>query len=1257
MPRIYDNIEQHLLEALRQTLKTATRADFCVGYFNLRGWRLIDSLMEAWQGDENGRCRLLIGMQEKPEDELRKLFSLKSGQEVDQGTVKRLQKQMAEEFRSQLLVGAPSNADEEGLRRLSRQLHEGKLVVKLFLRHKLHAKLYLFHSPDNYHTPIVGYMGSSNLTLAGLSQQGELNIDVLDNDACIKLASWFEDRWEDRWCIDISQELAAIIDESWAREQPLPPYYIYLKMAYHLSEEARTGLLEFRIPDIFHNRLFEYQVAAVKIAAHHLNSRGGVLIGDVVGLGKTLMATALARIMQDDYGTETLVLCPKNLMGMWRDYLHEYHLVGAVHSVTNVQHELPNLRRFRVVIIDESHNLRNREGSRYKVIKDYLEKNESKCILLTATPYNKTYLDLSAQLRLFLSDDQSKDLGIRPERLIKDLGESRFSAQFQCPVRSLTAFEHSDYPDDWRDLMRLFLVRRTRSFIQDNYALTDAEMGRKYLLFADGRRSYFPIRVPHTVKFSIEEQGDPYAVLYSEAVVEAVNALNLPRYGLGNYIAKKSGVPPTPTEKRQLDSLSHAGKRLMGFCRTNLFKRLESGGPAFLQSLERHILRNFVYLHAIENGLDLPIGTQDAELLDPGTNDEDENALVPDELDASGDERMTSRGREGRAMGDTRAMGVTRAMASVAPTLSEPEGDSEEGRGSEGRAMGDTRAMASIAPTLSEPDGDSEEGRGSEGRAMASIAPTLSAADVPDDEGRGDACHRPGNPHRPALRVPDGVGDALVVTDDNDASALINTSLSGEVAYRRRAAQVYQQYAGQYHKRFKWLRPTLFTAQLKRDLLADAHALLHVRQQCGTWNANADTKLSALIDLLQRQHPDEKVLVFTQFADTADYLTRQLKTRGMTALENVTGDSDDPTELAWRFSPVSNEKREQVKPYEELRVLISTDVLSEGQNLQDAHIVVNYDLPWAIIRLIQRAGRVDRIGQLSDTIHCYSFLPAEGVERLIRLRERVRERLAQNAEVVGTDEAFFEDEMSTRSLFDLYNEKTSILDGDGDSEVDLASQAYQIWKSATEANPKLKTIIERLPNVAFSTRAHHNSANAPEGALVYMRTGDGADALAWVNRVGENVTQSQLTILRAAACSIDEPAIPRPPEQHDLVKASAEQIVAAQSESRGGQLGGASSPRRRTYERLKQYADATRNTLFPPSPELLNAIKDIYDYPLRETARDTLGRQLRSGITDDQLVQLVVDLRAEDRLCLIQEYGEMQEPQIICSLGLFEANE
>ena len=72
--------------------------------------------------------------------------------------------------------------------------------------------------------------------------------------------------------------------------------------------------------------------------------------------------------------------------------------------------------------------------------------------------------------------------------------------------------------------------------------------------------------------------------------------------------------------------------------------------------------------------------------------------------------------------------------------------------------------------------------------------------------------------------------------------------------------------------------------------------------------------------------------------------------------------------------------------------MVATDVLSEGQNLQDCAIVVNYDLPWAIIRLIQRAGRVDRIGQQAQEILCCSFLPADGIERLIRLRARVRTR-------------------------------------------------------------------------------------------------------------------------------------------------------------------------------------------------------------------------------------------------------------------------
>ncbi|MBI4778041.1 NgoFVII family restriction endonuclease [Candidatus Desantisbacteria bacterium] len=1127
MPKIYDNIENHLIQGLNDTLEVSHRADFCVGYFNLRGWKQVVDKIDRLKGGDENSCRLLIGMQKPPLEIIRDYFSKTEQGIMDNKTASAIRKKLAQEFREQLTIGIPTKEDEMGLRRLSRQIKDKKVTVKLFLRYQLHAKLYLLFRDDKI-SPIIGYLGSSNLTLAGLLKQGELNIDVLEQDAALKLAGWFEDRWADQWCIDISKELIEIIDSSWAADKLRLPYHIYLKIAYHLSREARAGLTEFKIPKILQEKLLNFQQKAVFIAAHYLNKRDGVLIGDVVGLGKTLTATAIAKIFEEDFFLETLIICPKNLTNMWEDYAHKYQLRAKVLPVTQVQAEMPKLRRYRIVIIDESHNLRNREGKRYRAIQEYIQLNDSKVILLTATPYNKTYLDLSNQLRLFISED--KDLGISPERFIESIGgRVQFMSKYPYSATTLPAFEKSDFADDWRELMRLYMVRRPRSFIKQHYAEIDQETKKKYLLFNDGRRSYFPDRMPKKVEyeFNPNDPDDQYARLYSDNIVDIINGLNLPRYGWANYLDKKTTLIPTKDEEIIKENLSRAGKRMMGFCRTNLFKRLESSGYSFLLSLSRHILRNFVHVYAIENNLPLPIGTQEANIFDDFPEDTD--------TDNSGDDS--------------------------------------------------TLALSTPYPSQ----------RGTRVKGLHSL--------------------------------------------------LFNE----EDYYIQSVVRVYKSYETQPKSRFDWIRSGLFQKDLKDNLIHDSKEIMKILTIAQNWNPDNDRQLNALFELCTKKHYKEKVLIFTQFADTANYLCNELKKREVKQIEVVTGECDDPTAFAYRFSPFSNEKSGIAGSDEEIRILITTDVLSEGQNLQDCHIIVNYDLPWALIRLIQRAGRVDRIGQKAEKILCYSFLPEDGIERIINLRERLKGRIRQNAEVVGSDETFFDGDPV--KIHDFYNEKSGMLDENDSDEIDLSSYAYQIWKNATDADPSLKKTIPELPDVIYSTKAFKEDKLRKEGVITYARTAEDNDVMVWVDRKGEIITQSQWTILKSAECSADTPPMMRLDNHHYLVGKAIEHIRQYERLI-GGQLGKTTGARYKTYMRLNRYYEENKGTLFV-NDALKWVIDDIYKYPLKEFSRDTLNRQLKSGISDEDIANLVISLRDDDRLCLInEEESAHKEPQIICSLGM-----
>jgi len=195
----------------------------------------------------------------------------------------------------------------------------------------------------------------------------------------------------------------------------------------------------------------------------------------------------------------------------------------------------------------------------------------------------------------------------------------------------------------------------------------------------------------------------------------------------------------------------------------------------------------------------------------------------------------------------------------------------------------------------------------------------------------------------------------------------------------------------------------LFNADvLLEDIKADKRVVSNLVRQVKILKSIGDQKYERLIDYLVSRPPNEhKTIVFTQFKDTAHYLA--VKLEGLFGrTEVVTGSSTGIVSKAHRFAPRANHVR-NFDPETEIDLLISTDTLSEGVNLQDADTLINYDLHWNPTRLIQRAGRIDRLGSKHDEIHVCGFFPQRELERDLGLLEVVKERIAEFIEVFGED--------------------------------------------------------------------------------------------------------------------------------------------------------------------------------------------------------------------------------------------------------------
>lgn len=193
-------------------------------------------------------------------------------------------------------------------------------------------------------------------------------------------------------------------------------------------------------------------------------------------------------------------------------------------------------------------------------------------------------------------------------------------------------------------------------------------------------------------------------------------------------------------------------------------------------------------------------------------------------------------------------------------------------------------------------------------------------------------------------------------------------------------------------------------ARLLEDIVADKQVVTRLVHQIKFLKVRGDEKFTRLSDYLYLRSPKQhKTIIFTQFADTAHYLGDKLGDLfGRT--EVVTGARSGIVNVTRRFAPKSNHVR-NLDPESEIDLLISTDTLSEGVNLQDADTLINYDLHWNPTRLIQRAGRIDRLGSEHEEIHICGFVPQRELEDELNLIKVLERRIEEFIEVFGEDNA------------------------------------------------------------------------------------------------------------------------------------------------------------------------------------------------------------------------------------------------------------
>lgn len=911
LPKIIDNNRKKLVDVFNEIAQNHTELSIATGYWDLDGMKLVLSSVNNYS-----KIRLLIGRE--PLIPRHKLIV----PELDYPD---------QDFKFDLSMIAPDSGLKEVVIKIKELIAEGRLEVRVYRKNFLHAKCYIFGSYES--SEAVGIIGSSNFTKNGLTQNSELNSLESDHRVVVFQPKtqeqevghlyWFDQFWNDKTAENWNEQFSAILGTSPVGDELYSPYETYIKTLYELYKEEIEDDGKQLSENGQGKTLFDFQQKNVHALLRRLRKYKVAMLADSVGLGKTTTAiNVLKQYIDNPEGKKRVeIICPKSLVQQWEKELATEGIFGlkpiTLQNSGEIERrkELDNIASVSLFVIDESHNLRQTSGSRFKLLLDWVRSNPTaQVLLLTATPINNQLSDLTNQillgtggnsevLKVTIADEQKQTVQISFYQAVENLKK-----KINQDIKRDGKIDYDYIKQVMTPIIRTFVVRRTRQGIEKEYGS----------LTINGVEKKFPKVFPEVTEYELDKK-----------LVSAIRKIKTPTVPLASIyeLDPNEIIEKCKDLKHPIDQIGKITKKINE-------KIISEENPMYFV-FQLILMLGFIPYRWMMYQTKYYGKTRD-EIKEIGLSSESSKKLL----------------LQLGIFGILRTVFLKRMESSVS-------------------------ALRSSLETYNHKLELFEKGI-DEGKIVS----------LQDLE---------------ALEASYGDEDLEVDVDALEENTLDTVD---EKSYE--------------------------IEKIKQDLKKEKELVAVIREQLEIL-AKDDSKIKcfgSLVDSLQKRNPNKKILIFSYYADTINYLEKTIPKYSSSITNKNTGfvsskNRNDAENLASRFSPKAKNyilKEEEV----ELQYLFSTDVLSEGQNLQDAGILVNYDLHWNPVRMIQRNGRVNRLGSPFEEVYIYNMRPEAKLDTYLKLIQRLEGKINLIKNTIGTDTPVLDEPENpieyTDSVSDIYSD-------------------------------------------------------------------------------------------------------------------------------------------------------------------------------------------------------------------------------------------